>query len=129
MLNVHQLKKILLIWAIPLTLQAGEATMKIWYLPFRIETITAVMMENMEKCGADMIVISDTRDINRIESILRESKNNNKIIFNEGRVRAKIIYNSVVYYIDSEGNFLSSEFSHGKVDKLKFEKIIEKYER
>ncbi|MDP2874617.1 MAG: hypothetical protein Q8O00_00445 [Holophaga sp.] len=110
-----------------LPIYAEGKNMIMWYMPLRVETFAAVTMEDMETSGAIKYIIKKQEYVRELMTIITRAKKTKINKVRDGRIRVKLCYENITYYIDAEGNFMNSNREFGQINTSKFSKIIEKF--
>jgi hypothetical protein len=110
----------------------GGASMTIYYIPFEVETLTPVTSANIQERGR-RCEIHSTKDIDRIESVLRHAVKPAPQKFSDKRVRVKLLEPSdtsdvLLAVIEKEGEVRFSDGTEGQISRRGLDaikKIIE----
>ncbi len=68
--------------------------------------------------------INDAKTIAAIINLIQQSPTSLDMQLNDGRIRGKLTYGDTVYFIDAEGNCLSSRFESHKIEWTTLSKLF-----
>lgn len=97
---------------------------KIFYVPFSIETGGAVTPESIS--ARHEIVLAEIDKVKLLE-LVGSSRKVMDFRFSYGRVRLKIVSGNQIWIADAEGNCISNEFVMSQLSGAEIDRILEKY--